>query len=365
MEKGRISGFQFTVLVMGFIQGSTLLLAFAIPITKHDTWLILLAGAAIMIPFSICYAALAQRFPGWNLIQMNRMIYGKYLGTLISTFYVYWIFNVFSFNVRTLGDFYTTFLMPETPLLFFLVGFTLVCAYAVWKGIEVMARIGPVLVAIILLNIISTFLLLVGSMDFSHFFPLFEAPFPKLIQGTHIIATIPFGEMVIFLAITPALKNPKVTKKYLLWGVTLGAISLLIIQIRNTATLGNTEFITTSPSFQASRLIDVERIFSRMDILVGIGQTVAIFLKCIIFYYATLVCLAQLLGLKNYLSLVLPVGGMAVILAATCWHSHAELLTDVSSAGPIFFTPFIFVIPPLSLLIAKLRNLPKQGAGEG
>ncbi|HEX3046472.1 MAG TPA: endospore germination permease [Bacillota bacterium] len=360
IEKGRISGVQFMLLVTGFIQGSGLLLAFAVSITKQDTWVSVLASAVLMIPMALVWAALAKRFPGKNLVEINRMIYGTFLGTFISGLYIYWILNVFSFNIRDLGDFYITFLMPETPLFFFLIGFTLVCAYTVGKGIEVMGRICPLLLFIIFLNIISTSLLLLRNMDPANFLPVFETPVKKLIQGTHIISTIPFGEMVIFLALTPVINNPKGIGKYMLVGLILGASGLLLVQVRNTAVLGITESILTSPSFEVARLIDVGKIFSRMDVVVGIGQTLGMFLKCMILYYATVISLAQLFNLKSYLPLILPIGGLAVILAATSRESPADLFSAVSSFVPFFFSPFVFIIPPLSLLVARLRNLPKK-----
>lgn len=361
IEPGKISGSQLSFLVAGYIQGSSLLLAFASSITKQDTWLSLLAAAVLMIPFVLSYGALAKRFPGLNLIQMNRRIYGKFLGAFISILYVYWILNVLSFNLRDLGDFYTTFLMPETPLFFFLIIFALVCAYAVGKGIEVMARIAPLLVAIMALNIIVTSILLLGYMSPANFLPVFEVPVKKFIQGTHIIATIPFGEVVIFLGITPALRHRKGATRGILIGFILGAFSLLILQIRNTAALGITESILTIPAFEAARLIDVQNIFSRMDILVGIGQTMGIFLKCIILYYVVVLCLSQLFRLKSYLPLILPIGALAVILGVISRESIAELFSAVSSTEPVFFSLFVFVFPPLSLFVAKLRNISGGG----
>jgi spore germination protein KB len=362
IETGKISGSQLSFLVAGFIQGSSLLISFNSSITKHDTWLTLLASAILMIPFVLFYGALAKRFPGLNLIQMNHKVYGKYLGFFISVLYLYWILNVLSFNIRDLSDFYTTFLMPETPLFFFLIVFALVCAYAVGKGIEVMARIGPLLVIIMALNIISTSALLLENMNPANFLPFFEVPVKKFVQGTHIISAIPLGEVVVFLGITPALNNAKGATRGIMIGFILGAFSLLILQIRNTAALGITESILTSPTFEAARLIDVQNIFSRMDVLVGIGQTMVIFLKCVVLYYAAVVCLSQLAGLKSYLPLILPIGALAVILGATSWESTAQRFEAVSSYLPVFFSPFVFFFPPLTLLIARLRNLSGDGA---
>jgi len=206
--------------------------------------------------------------------------------------------------------------------------------------------------------IISTFLLLLPNMNFSNFLPVFEMPLNKFIQGTHIIATIPFGETVIFLMVMAALNDTKHMVRYTIIGLLLGAVSLLLIAIRNTATLGNTVEILTSPSFQAARLIDIGNVFTRMDILIGIGQTTLLFLKCSLFCYAAVVSLSQLFQLRSYLPLVLPVAGIEIILAAIVYQSTPEHV-EASAATNFIIFPLLFIIPPLSLLIARIRNLPK------
>lgn len=365
IEKGKITGLQLTFLVTGFVQGSILLVPFVSGMTKHDTWIAILSASAAIIPFGLCYAALSKRFPGINLVQINDIVYGRYIGKAISLLYIYYLLNILSFNIRNIGDMYTTFLMPETPTIFFLIVITATCAYALLRGIEVIARISHLLVVIIFIVIISTFLLLLENMDFSNFLPIFDVPIKKFIFGTFFVFSVPFGEAVIFLTIIPSLNNNKHLTRNITIGLILGAISLFIVAIRNTAALGNTETMLSSSSFQSIRLIDIGNVFTRMDLLIGIAQTMLIFLKSTVFYYATVICLSQLFRLKTYLPLVLPVGGSAVILAATAWKSSAEVYRLVNSSAIIFQSLFTLFFPALSLLIAKLRNLRKQRGDDG
>jgi spore germination protein KB len=365
IEKGRISGMQLMFLAAGFIQGSVLLISFTVSLTGHDTWLVVLSGLAVFIPFAISYALLGKRFRGMNLVQINDIVYGKYLGKAISVYYIVFFMLTLSFNIRDLGDFYTTFLMTETPLIFFLAVFVSVCAYTVRKGIEVLARNSHLFVLITFVIIISTFLLLLPNMHFSKLLPVLELPLKNFIQGTHIMASIPFGELVIFLMVISALKDTKRAVKNTVLGLIMGGVSILLISVRNTAVLGGTETILASPSFQAVRLIDIGTVFTRMDLLIGIGQTIMAYLKCSLFYYAVVVSLSQLLGLRSYLPLVLPVGAIEVILSAIVFKSSVEHILLTINAGIIYSIPAIYVFAPLSLLIARLRGLPGQEAAKG
>jgi len=365
IEKGKISSQQLLFLIAGFVHGSVLLIDFTVGITEHQTWMVILAGLVITVPVIVSYVALAKRFPGMNLVQINDMVYGRFLGKIISIYYIFFFMMTLSFNIRDVGELYITFLMQDTPFIFLLIVFTATCAFAVAKGVEVLARTSHLFVVTGLFAIISTFILLIDQMDFSNFLPLFELPFIKIFQGIHIVSVIPFGETVVFLMIMGCLNKTEHAVKNTLSGLLVGAVSLFIVAIRNTAVLGRTQTIWTSASFQSIRLINIGTVLTRMDFLIGIAQTILMFLKCSIFLYVTVVAISQLFGLKSYLPLVLPLAGIEVILAATVFQSPVDHATITQNAGIIYSVPLIFVFPPLSLLIAKIRGLPKPERGKG
>jgi spore germination protein KB len=364
IEKGKISNQQLLFLIAGFVLGSALLIDFTVGLTEQQTWMVLLAGLVITAPVILSYVVLAKRFPGMNLVQINDMVYGRFLGKVISIYYIFFFSMTLSFNIRDVGELYITFLMQDTPFIFFLIVFTATCAYAVIKGIEVLARISHLFVVSGIFVIISTFTLLIDQMDFSNFLPIFELPLIKLFQGIHIVSVIPYGETVVFLMIMGCLNKTDHAVKKTFSGLLIGAVSLLIVAVRNTAVLGRTQTIWTTTSFQSIRLINIGTVLTRMDFLIGIAQTILIFFKCSIFLYVLVVAVSQLLGLKSYVPLVLPIAGIEVIIAATVFQSPVDHAMITQNAGIIYSAPLVFIFPPLSLLIAKIRGLPKPERGK-
>lgn len=361
IEKGKITGVQLVFMLTGFIQGSALLISFISGMSDHDTWLVVLAGMAVTMPFILSYAALARRFPGMNLVQINDIVYGRFAGKAVSIYFCFFLLMTLSFNVRDLGNFYTTFLMPDAPLIFFLAAFTLTCVYAVRKGIEVIARVSHLFVIAAYAVVVSSLLLMVSKMDFSNFLPILELKPVKFIQSTHIISAIPFGEVVIFLMIFSTAAETRRIVRNVFTGVLLGGTMLLLIAVRDAAVLGSAQSILTSPAFHSFRLIDIGNVFTRMDILVGVAQTMVMFLKCILFLYALATAVSQLFGLDSYSSLLLPIAGVVVIIAATVYHSQVEHSMITINTSVIYLIPLLYVFPPLSLVIAKIRGLPKKG----
>lgn len=358
-DKMKITGFQLTMLVTGFSQGSILLTSFIADLTKHDTWIVILTGFLISIPFSIVYSLLTKRFSGMNLGQINDIVFGPYAGKAITIFYLANSILLLTYYLRYLGDFYTVLLMTDTPIEFFIIILTSVSAYAVWKGLEVLARISYLIVIIIFSIVISTFLMLLKDMDFTNLLPFFEIPFKNFIQSTHIISVVTFGITFIFFNVMSSLDDTKHIVKNNLLGLLLGTSALFIAVIRNTATLGITSTILNNPSFQSSRLIDLGSIFTRMDIVIGIAQTMLGFFICSIIYYSSVISAAQLFRLRNYKPLILPIGGIAMIGGIIVFNSPLEQVAAGHSVAVIGLIPVMYVLPTITLLIAKIRNCPR------
>lgn len=365
IEKGQISSSQLMFLVAGFIQGSTLIVTLSFRVTKQDTWLAVLAGWILSFPVALIYVAIMQKFPGKNLVQINDLVYGPYLGKLLSAIYVLGFFLLITVqNLRYLGDFILTYIMPETPLVVITIMFTFICAWAVRSGIEVLARCSGILVVITSLIVVATFTLLLKDMKFTNFLPVLETPLKDFIQGTHAMVDIPFGETLTFLMIIPYLNKIKQARSSVLLGFIIGGATLLTVTIRDIAVLGITTAIMAQPSFEAVRLIDIGKILTRLEIFVAIVLLVTLFLKVSVFYYASVLGTAQLFNLRSYLPLVLPVGILCIALTIMLADSTMEQVFVASDSWLFYIVPFEILLPSLTLVIAKIRGLSEKRGGK-
>lgn len=356
LEKGVISSSQLMFLVAGFIQGSVLLVAFVNVITKQYTWQVILSGLALSVPVVLSYIALAKKFPGKNLVQINTIIYGPYLSKLISVMYLWFFYTIAVFMLGYVGDTIKGYVMPETPKLAICIMFAFICAWAVRSGIEVLARLCVIFVMIVLMEILITSVMLMKDITITNFLPLFELPLNDFIQGTHIMATIPFCEIVVFLMVIPYTNKIKEAKKSVILGLILGGVSILIVTVRNTAVLGITSTIMNSPSIEAVRLIDLAEIITRLEMLVVISLLITLFLKVSVMYYATVLGIAQMFNMRSYKPLVLPIGIIITSLAMMAFESPMENVDMASTMGSFYSMPFE-LLPIVSLLVAKIRKL--------
>jgi spore germination protein (amino acid permease) len=356
IERGIISGEQLMFLIIGLLQGSTLTGAFVSGITKQNTWVVLLVGFVITLPLLLVYTSLSRKFPHKNLIQINDVIYGDYFGKVISVLYIYFFWFIVPANLRYIGDFFSTYLFTNTDMPVFVIVVILLCMYTIRKGIEVIARFVPVLVIISLIFLIFITIFTLKEMHLSNFLPLFQIDLKDFIQGTNVMVSIPFGEIVVFLMIFPYVNNIKQIKKSAFWGLFIGGFYFIIIILGNIAVLGNIGAIDMIPSYQVARLINVGEIITRMEILIAVTFLFNVFLKICIFYYATVLSIAQLFKLREYKSLIIPIGIISVILSITMYDSPVDEAYAASTYS-IHAILFVILIPIISLFIVWIRKL--------
>lgn len=360
LEKGEISSSQLMFLISCFIQAGLFPLSVAYPIAKHDTWLAVIAAFIMGIFIVLIYLALASIFPGKNLVQINDLIYGPYFGKFVSLQYIYFFIISLSGYLWFIGDFVLTYIMPETPIVVIMIMFIFICAWAVRKGIEVIARVSVLFVFIPGVIILLTFALLLKDIEFTNFLPMFEISLGDFIQSTNIIMHVSVCEVIVFLMVIPYMNKPKQVKRSVILGIISGGLILLAGAIRNIASLGPLAAIVTSPSLQAVRLINIGKIITRLEVLVAMAQILLLFIIASVFYYAAVLSIAQITKLRTYLPVVLPIGIIGITLSIISYDSRMQFSYSTMYITPVLSMYLYIVLPLLSLIMAKLRKLPQR-----
>lgn len=355
LEQGKIPGHQLTFLLASFLFGTTVII---LPGTEagHDTWIAVIIGFAEGLIFALLYISLARRYPGRTLIEINKTVFGSILGKLVSLCYLWYFLQLGSLVLRNFGDFFITTIYPETPMLVVLIMLVLLCASAVRNGIEVISKCSLILLPIYFLTTLLTFILLLPKMDFYNFLPLFDKPLPVILWAGHTLATFPFGETVTFLMVLAYLQKPNQGKTSYISAFTLALIFFLIVTIRNIAVLGPTAAIELYPSYRAVRLVNIAEIITRLEVLIAVNFLFLGFLKLSVLYYATALGLAQLLQLRSYLPLVLPLGSLLISLSILQFENNLENIFFATKIYPFYSLLFELFLPGLTLLVSLLRK---------
>lgn len=356
LEQGRIAGKELMFLIFAFIMGTSLLINPG-NLIGHDAWLTVLAGLGEGLFFVGLYLILAYRFKGKNLIEINNLVFGPFLGKCISLLYLGYFLLLGSLVLRNFGDFFVNTIYQETPLIVIVLGLAIVAAFAVYKGLEVIARLGMLLVVVsVIFSIFDTFLML-PIMDFTNVLPFFDVPLAQFFFISHATATFPFGEIIVFLLFLPFVREKEKVAGRVVASVILAGLYLSFIVLRNVLVLGEVASLQTYPFLLAIRLINLGRVLTRMEIIILAAVVFFGFLKLTVLYYGSTLGLAHVLGLRSYRPLLYPLGLLIVVLSIVLFANSVEMFKMAFEKYP-YYAPFFQVgLPLLSLVVALIRGV--------
>lgn len=357
LDQGKISWSQYIFLFFGFINSISLIFLPAAG-AKHLVWLAVLGAMLEGLIYVYVYVSLALMFPEKTFFEMNDVIFGPYAGKLISASYLWFFLLSTALNLRVFGNFFTL-IYTETPLVVFLILTILICAMAVRRGIEVIARCAALLVPIVITFALISFFVLIKDMTLSNLLPL-DVPLKSFLQATQAVTSFLFGETIVFIMLIPHLNDIRKAKKSAL-PVILASVFLVIAEIINTAVLGGIAEIVAYPSYQASRLVNIGTVLTRFEIIVAINFLLMGFLRVSAFYYGFVLGTAQLFKLRSYTPLIYPLAAIITCLSIINFENVYEDFDFAVYYFPVYSFPFQVGLPLLALIIALLRGLHRKG----
>lgn len=364
LDKKKITGTQFMFSVACFIQSSSLLTSFFTSITKQDSWIAVILGSIASLPILLIYAYMMKIFPNKNLIEINDMVFGPVIGKIFSIIYVWFFMTLSAINTKDLAEFVQKTILEDTPSIVVVGLLFILCAWAIRNGIEIVTRYSLLFTFIAMVIVILTVFFTVEHMEMDNFLPILQQPKMTYVQATHIITTIPFGEIVVFLMIHPNLDiEPKKRMKYLLYGFLIGGLTLLIVVLRDIAVLSKTIEIFLLPSFETLRLISVYSTLSRVESLFAVTLIILMFFKISILYYVSVMGVAYIFKMKSYKPLVLSIGVIIIIYSYNVYPSIIAHMESGSKTAPFGWYVIESILPLITVITAKIRKLPKQEKG--
>jgi spore germination protein KB len=361
IDKSQVSGARFMFAIAFYLQSSALLTSFLAGITKHESWIPVVIGFVICIPLIYLYRTLMLMFPDKNYLQVLDEVYGRVAGKVIGVLYAWFYLTLTTLNVRDIGDFIKLTVLPETPHVVLTLCCVLVAVMAVRHGFKVVARYGSVFTIIEFLIVAVSIILVSNQIKPTSFLPIFTQPAIRYVQSTHIIATIPFGELVVFLMVVPCVRklSRRDATKYWFWGVVMGLAVLLAVLLRDIAILGNALPLFTLPGLVTLRLVNLSEALDRMEIIFTIAIMMLLFFKIAVLIYVSTIAAAQLFETTHYKHLALIIGVLVITYGATLYPNSVEHTVSARTTEPIVWTLFEIILPLLTFLIAKLRKLPE------
>lgn len=360
MEKQYISSRQFTIIVLFYSIGTSILIipASITKDVKQDAWIVAIVGIILSLLIIMLYNSLGSLMSNKSFVEMAETILGKFFGKLVAIVFFILTFISASELLYFLGDFLQTEIMIETPTLAFAILFSIIIMYATYAGIEVFARSVEILFPLFLIIFIVFVISTSPQIDTNNIQPFFEAPIKKLIYDIFYFMGIYSFPFIVLLMIFPSSVNViQSSKKGFYIGAISGGIMLTVVLLLCILALGPTNTSLRSyPSYALARTIEIGNFVQRIEIIMAIMWWITIYVKAFMYFYASVKGIGNILNIKNHRPLIIPLGIISIALSQIVHPTIIHSSNYNKETWPIFAFIVAILIPLLILIVAKLRK---------
>lgn len=358
MEK--IGKYQLAAMIILFEVGSSSLFQLGAK-AEQNAWIAMLVSFMIGLLMLFGFLYIRRLEAGLTFADMLRQHFGKWIGTLIAAAYCLYFSYEGMRNVRDFGDLMVTTFLEHTPIFFVMLVFTILCGFAVFKGVEVFFRTVEFLFPVVMIS----YAILIGMFLASDFLkpqrmlPVLEDGMMPVLEAVPHIVMFPFGQMMLFLLFWYFVADKTVIPKLSIYSYLAAGSMLVILNICNTMILGAPlAKISSLPLLHSVRLVALGSLLERIDAFIVLLLFAAVFIKTTLWFLAAVVMLGQLVKKIDRRWFVIPVGGFMYFTSFLEPNYTYHIWIGIEVVTVRIFPFFQIVIPGLLLLIIKLKRMP-------
>lgn len=359
-EKGKISSRQLAFLTVTLViaTADVFLPAFVAQEAGRDAWIAVIIGTVFSLVIVNLFLILGLRYPDKTIIQYSCDILGKPLGKFVGLILVYYYVLVGWSVTRELGELFLTAFNPESPIIVYSLLIIVVAAYAAGQGVEVIARVNEILLPAGLGILIFIAVTNLPQSDFKNFLPIMYGGIVPPIRGGILVLGW-LVQPVVFLQILPFVSDKKTVRRNMnISVIVLGlALELGVLTI---AVFGPLTAKLLFPALEYVRFASLGYYIQNLDIIIMVVWVGGIFIKIVVFYYAAVLGISQLFGLKESKALISPVGALIICFSMSTAKTLGELMHALHYVSPLFSSAMALVVPGILLAVSLIRGGGKK-----
>lgn len=358
-EKVQISPVQLTFLIITMVISTAdiFLPSFVAKEAKQDSWISPILSTLVMIPVLIIYITLYKHHRGKSLIEMCTEIAGNFFGRIIGLLYAFYFMFVAIGAIMSISIVLNITFLPLTPLWVIVVISVLVSLYGAYSDLEVIARVNEILLPAGMGALVFLILVNINEYDFNFFRPILAEGVLQPVRGSivilgHLCETVVILQMLHFTS-KPEKINIAIFVGLLITGTGMLAGTLIY------AVFGPLTEIFIIPSLEFARFSSIGKYIQNLDVLVLAIWITGIYVKIMIFMYSGSYAMSQLFSIKNYKTIIFPIGFLSFSIAVSSVGDYIRDLYFMHYILPVYSTAMAFVIPGILLVICIIKSKTK------
>jgi spore germination protein KB len=318
----------------------------------RNAWISSILSALLGFYVLAIILRLQLMFPGVSIFKIAELSLGLVPGKILNSIYLFIVWVVAIINVWDIISLLRQ-LFPLLPAFSLRTILILTAAYCLYKGVTSIAYLAELVIWFIIFFLIIGFLLLLSLADFSNLQPVLSEWYP-MAGATLYGAAWPYLEITVLALLLPLVNDlEKGYPKIFTWFI-IAAVVLVLRTVLVLAVLGPELTLAYAfPLFKVFRLVEAQN-FQRIELFFFAMWFISSFIPGVVYYLGVVLGLKELFGLKNYRSLILPVGLFIITMSIYTIRSDLYFVQVLITNSPFIILPVYLLYPTIVFLAAVI-----------
>lgn len=359
-DKISIRQLQVLLILNIFGTGVILLPRFVAERASQDGWILVIIATAIAVACMYIITTLANMFPTHSFYEYSSIIISKPLGFILSIGFVTRLILHISLELRLFGEIINQTMLNNTPFYIVSASVLLLSGYAASKGYETRARLGEILIILILIPIAIVFLVAAFNVDFTNILPVMQSSPQNLLKGGFFTLKAFVGIELVLMAY-PYISRPNKAKEGAIHAIILLGIFMTVITIITISRFGIYDI--------NSQMWPVIEMMDSTALPGSFMQRQGVFIMSFFIISVFAIVNAGLFFSSLILKSIIKKGRHSFYIAITMLITFFISLVPQNMLDVYKYIDFVFitfgvaymlVIPTLLLVVAKIRGLGER-----
>lgn len=165
----------------------------------HDGWIVIFLSGILFSILILLIMLFLRRFNDKSLMEINKIIYGKYLSWPVNLLYIAYVYFGSAVTLRAFADMVRITILRSTPILALILLSIIPAIYLSWYGLKVISRFGSV-IYIILFLALALYLFSLPDYRMDFILPIGESGISAILKTTLITTSSYLGpELTLFI----------------------------------------------------------------------------------------------------------------------------------------------------------------------
>ncbi len=297
-----------------------------------------------------------KNFPNMSFLEALNMVFGPWFGRMLAVIALVWVYLFLCMVVRELNLFVEVTILPKTPLYWIGALCLIPVAYAVYHGVENIARVAEVFSLFMLPIIVVLMILPMNAADLHLLRPLRAEGWTPIFRA----AVTPGMSFAFEFTVVIYLLSHLAVREKAHWDILSAALVvtfiLCVVEVLILLVLGPAANYFTFPSLEVIRSIRYGQFIERIDTVLVVMILTMMFIKLATFHFVFCDLLRHVFNLSSIrvvpLAAVVPVWSGSIFL----WRNSLALHSYMMFVTPAWFAAVLLGLPWLTVAIWPIKK---------